>query len=365
VGSGDVDLTGVRWSPQGQLLIAFQGGALALIDPTSGAGFTLPIAGASAYSWGPEYPPPVNGFALPQNGYFLALDNTGVMQVWRLPADSTLPVTVTPSALDISAFDIAPDGTRVAYVSNSSLWVFALGTDTPALEVVQLGISEQVAPAWGPDNVTLYYRDEQASGSGIWRVLVGEAPQLFVPDVENSIFSNPRIASGVGAMLVNRNSELMIVDTTSGEQTLLNASGEGQWITGTELLVKGDVVQDFLSGNGLFLFDANNLQSDAQLVMPTIGSLRLLDYRAQGNVIRVLIQNTTPGPIQILDVPRDGSTPTIVGTAGYLTNPSLSPDGNTIVGYTAPGGALLVYDVQTGQRIMIDTLPQVSHFVWE
>jgi hypothetical protein len=364
VGTGDVDVSNVRWSPQGQLLIAFEGGAVALVDPTSGAGFTLPIAGASAYSWGPEYPAPVNGIRLTEDGYFLALDNSGVMQVWRLPADGSLPVTVTPSALDITEFDISPDGTRIAYVSNSSLWVFALGTDSEALEIMQLGISNLIAPDWGPDNATLYYRDEQENGKGIWRVVVGEEPQLFVADDEISQYSHPRLASGVGAMLAYRNSELVIVDTTSGEITPLNASGAGQWITGTELLVKGNVVQGVLSGDGLFSFDANNLQSDAQLIMPTIGSLQLLDYRAQGNVIRVLLQNNTPGQVQIVDVPRDGSAATVVGTAGYLTNPTLSADGNTIVGYTSPGGALIVHDVQSGQRTVIDTLPQVSHFVW-
>ena len=130
VGTGTVDLTDVRWSPRGQLMMAFQGGAIALIDPISGAGFTLPIAGASAYGWGPEYPPSVNGISLSADGYFLALDNSSVMQVWRLPADNSLPVTITPSALDITEFDVSPDGTRIAYVSNSSLWVFALGTET-------------------------------------------------------------------------------------------------------------------------------------------------------------------------------------------------------------------------------------------
>jgi hypothetical protein len=69
--------------------------------------------------------------------------------------------------------------------------------------------------------------------------------------------------------------------------------------------------------------------------------------------------------VQILDIARDGSAPTIVANAGYLTDPLLSPDGNTVVGYTSPGGALIVYDVQTNQRTVIDTLPQVSNFVWK
>jgi hypothetical protein len=365
IGIGDVDLTGVQWSPQGQLLTAFQGGALALIDPTSGGGFTLPIAGASAYGWGPEYPPSVAGLQLTQEGYFLALDRSGVMQVWRLPADGTLPVTISPSALDITEFDVSPDGTRIAYVSNSSLWVFALGTDSEPTEIVQLGISENIAPNWGPDNEVVYYRDMQEAGNGIYRVRVGEEPELFVPDAADSIFSNPRLAGGVGAMLVNRNSELALVDTTSGEVTLLYATGEGRWMSGTELLLKANVQQGILSGDGLFSVDANNPAGQPQLVMPLLGDLHLLDYQAQGNLIRVLVQNNIPGQVQILDIARDGSAPTLIANAGYLTHPTLSPDGNTVVGYTSPGGALIVYDVQSNQRTVIDTLPQVSHFVWE
>lgn len=362
---GEVDLTGVRWSPRGQLLTAFQGGALALIDPASGGGFTLPIAGAAAYGWGPDYPPSVVGISLTNDGYFLALDRSGVMQVWRLPSDGTLPVTISPSAFDITEFDVSPDGSRIAYVSNSSLWAFALGTETDPIEVVQLGISNNIVPSWGPDNETLYYRDEQESGTGIYRVLVGQEPELFVADTEDSVFSNPQLAGGVGAMVVNRNSELMVVDTTSGEQTLLYAIGAGQWMSGTELLINANLLQGALTGQGLFAYDANNLATEPQLIMPVLGKLRLLDYQAQGDVIRILVQNNTPGQVQILDIARDGSAPTLIGNAGYMTDPLLSPDGNTIVGYTSPGGALIVYDVQSDQRTVIDTLPQVSHFVWE
>ncbi|MDQ7024178.1 MAG: WD40 repeat domain-containing protein [Anaerolineae bacterium] len=362
---GEVDLTGVHWSPQGQLLTAFQGGALALIDPASGAGFTLPIAGAATYGWGPDYPASAVGINLTHDGYFLALDTSGVIQVWRLPSDGTLPVTISPSALDITEFDISPDASRIAYVSNSSLWAFALGTDNEPIEVVQLGISDNIAPSWGPDNETLYYRDEQEDATGIYRVIVGQEPEIFVPDTEDSRFSNPQLAGGVGAMVVNRNSELMVVDTTSGEQTLLYAIGTGQWMSGTELLINANVLQGALTGHGLFAYDANDLTTDPQLIMPILGKLRVLDYQAQGDVIRILVQNSTPSQVQILDIARDGSAPTVIGNAGYMIDPLISPDGNTIVGYTSPGGALIIYDVPSDQRTVIDTLPQVSHFVWE
>ncbi len=58
VGTTFIDLGGgLRWTPGAKLMLAFQGGVLALFDPSTGQGFPLPISGAVAYAWGP-YPPP-------------------------------------------------------------------------------------------------------------------------------------------------------------------------------------------------------------------------------------------------------------------------------------------------------------------
>ncbi len=57
IGTTFIDLGGLRWTPGAKLMIAFQGGVLALFDPSTGQGFPLPISGAVAYAWGP-YPPP-------------------------------------------------------------------------------------------------------------------------------------------------------------------------------------------------------------------------------------------------------------------------------------------------------------------
>jgi len=58
LGQTPVDVNGLQWAPGGTLIIAFQGGVLALFDPASGQGFPLPVGGAVTYSWGP-FPPPV------------------------------------------------------------------------------------------------------------------------------------------------------------------------------------------------------------------------------------------------------------------------------------------------------------------
>ncbi len=55
-----VALAGLRWIPGAELLLAFQGGALALLEPISGEILTLPYADAVAYAWSPLNRPPAN-----------------------------------------------------------------------------------------------------------------------------------------------------------------------------------------------------------------------------------------------------------------------------------------------------------------
>lgn len=55
-----VALSGLRWIPGAELLLAFQGGALALLEPISGEILTLPYADAVAYAWAPLNRPAAN-----------------------------------------------------------------------------------------------------------------------------------------------------------------------------------------------------------------------------------------------------------------------------------------------------------------
>src|SRR5690606_27217038 len=99
---------------------------------------------------------------------------------------------------------ISPNGQQLVYVSNSLLWLYTLGSNEPPHELVTLGINENVSPAWSPDNTTIYYRDEQGSETGIWRVTGNSEPALFLADAEGGIFSNPKPALGAAVMLVKR-----------------------------------------------------------------------------------------------------------------------------------------------------------------
>jgi hypothetical protein len=235
------------------------------------------------------------------------------------------------------------------------------------VEWVQLGINENIQPAWGPDNATVYYRDEQSTGSGIWRISEGsEAASLFVPDEENAIYSQPQPALGVGAMIVLRNNVLALVDTTTGEVRDLGIAGRGSWQTGTTLVVEG--VEQLTAANGLYVLDANQRDQAPTLILPLLGNLQLLDYRLlESGTLRLLVQNSSPGRVLVLDAVLGVGEPTVVNSIGYLANPQLSSDGATVIGQRNPTGALIAVDVATGTRQQIDvqTLRSpILNFVW-
>jgi hypothetical protein len=363
-GTGDLDLSGMQWAPGGMLLTAFQGGVLALVEPYSGSGFTLPIAGAATFGWGATYPPAAAGLTLPDDGYFLALDNSSVMQVWRLPANGSLPATITPALEDISEFALSIDRTRIAYVSNNTLYHYTLGSNENPQEITGLGSTAEIHPVWSPDGSMIYYRDEQPTGNGIWRATLTGEPELFLADPSGTRYDSPLPAPGVGAMLVAQGEDLLLVDTTTGETSTTGMRGSARWLQGTAFTVLGTPQDGLETSTGLYRLDVNDLTPT--LLLPVLGELRLLDYQVLANgMIRALIQNQSPGEIRIVDLQADGSGATLISNAGYMIAPTLSADGSVVIGQTVPGGALLVFDLTSGARFMIDTLPQVTFFRWQ
>lgn len=360
VGAAAISLTDVRWASGGNLLVAFQGGALGLVDPFNGGGFTLPLASVAAYSWGILPPPSATGFTLPTSGTFLAQDFSGVAQIWQLPPDGTLPATITPAEMDIQEYALSPDGTRVAYVSNGALWLYEIGSDSPE-ERQTLGIAQGVTPAWSPDSAAVYYRDEQSAGNGIWRVTLEGEPELFLADAQGAEAHNPQPAAGIAALLVQRGDSLVVVDTVSGVENVLGVRGMGQWLDGSRLLLTGEGSE----GSGLYEIDANAPEQPATLLLPLLGNLQLLDAQAiDASTLRLLVQNRIPGEVQVLELPRTGGEMAFVTTIGYISQPQLSPDGSVVIGYTVPGGALISVDVATGERRMLQSPAQVMAFRW-
>lgn len=363
IGSNSLDLTRVRWTPSGFLLTAFRGGVLALINPITANGFTLPVTSASAYTWGPEYPPLITNSLLPSNGHFISPDSNGIQQVWVLPADGTSPRVITSASLDISDFAISPNGQQITYISNSILWQYPLNSDTEPIELVMLGINENISPAWSPDNTLIYYRDEQSDDSGIWRTGIDAEAELFIADTDTTIYTNPNPALGVGAMLVKQNEELILVDTTSSEITPLGIVGDGRWLTGTQYTAVGEAI----SGNGLYLGDANSTNANPSLIAPLLGTFQLFDYRFINNndTVRLLVKNQVPGNVGVIDISLVNGQAQLRGNAGHMVFPQLSSDGEMIIGQRTPMGALIIYDFLENTTRQIDLTTPIFNFDWQ
>ncbi|MEM9954130.1 MAG: WD40 repeat domain-containing protein [Chloroflexota bacterium] len=364
IGSTSINLTGTQWAPGGFLLTAFRGGAIALVNPINASGFTLPVTSASAYGWGPEYPPLIANQPLPENAYFLATDTDGIQQVWVLPVDGSRAEPITSASLDITEYALAPDGQQIAYVSNSMLWLDLISDDDDPLDLIELGINADVSPAWSADSSLIYYRDEQTDVSGIWQVNTVAEASIFLADTEDIRYSDPNPALGAGVMLVKQNEDVAQVALASGEVTPLDIIGDGTWETGTQFIVFGEAETASLSGNGLYLSDANSPDA-LSLILPLLGSFELFDYGLVDGTVRMLVKNQVPGDVRLLDIPLEGGQAVLQGSAGHMVNPRLSPDGSIVLGQRSPEGALLLYDVATNTTRQIDIAPPISQVRWQ
>ena len=424
----DVELRALRWGPEGDWLLAFQGSALALVNPLNGQGFTLPFNGISTYGWGIVPPDAVDTLALPSPASFIAIGNTtGVAQAWRMQSDQ-LPVTITPAVVDVTEYATSFDGERVAYVSNSSLWLHTVGSNAVPLELVRLGIDRNINPAFSADGMHLFYRDVQEAGSGIWEldlsaiempaeptprptaqptddaseptatatinpnetpeptviptfvptitptvdavalVLHDYAPELVLPDTEaGKAYMSAEPAPGVGALLVRSES------STSTQFELYDpGSGSLQPIgsfQGAQWLRGSNLlVQGTLSAGGLpglHRIDINALTAPPTTLLNVLEGWTILDSIERDNgSLRVLVQQQQPGTIAVMDAPANGGAPTVLADIGYINSPRLSPNGNMVIGLTHPGGMVVRINLGDMSRNRLRGIEGATSFQW-
>lgn len=370
LGSAEIEVRGTRWAPGGDLLFAFQGGVLALINPFTGDGLTLPIASAVAYGWGPVYPPRVEGQEAGANAYFVARSG-GVMQVWQLPATGERALTVTPAEEDVSEYALSPAEDRITYISGGALWLHQISSGGMPVELALLGSAEAHTPAFSADGASIYYRDSSEDGAGIWRVSSeGGAPQLFLADEGGVVYTEPRVASGVPAMLLRSASSdgqtgLVLVDLVSAAVQPLGAYRDGGWLRGTELYVEGSIPGSAFAGVGVHLIDVNNLEEPPYTILPLVGGLRLLDLReVDGGGIRALVRSSDPGEVRILELSRAGDLPNAIGSAGFVRQPRVSPDGDLIIGLSGADGGLIYVETASGERRFLSNPVGVRALRW-
>jgi len=371
VTSEPIDLTAVQWAPGTDWLVAFQGGALALINARGNGGFTLPITSTSAYGWGAITAPISGTLDVSTSVTFIAPDAEGINQVWQISPSNPFPETITPATEDVRHYALSLNGQFVAYVSGGGLWVYPLDGSEEPQQLVELNNSAEALLAFSPDNGVIFYRDQQDTGSGIWRLEVETGQvSLFVLDTDVVEYKNPRPSAFISAMVIETVSEtperngLSLVDTVSGEVQFLGNFTQGIWLDNSEILVEGII--DDMPFPALHIIDVNAVVREPQTILPITETFELLDVvGSDANTLTILAQQTNPGTISVLDVERDGASPTIRTNIGYVVNPKLAPDGESAIGYTHRGGTLLWIDIETNERNRLARLTQVQNVRWQ
>lgn len=414
IGQVPVALDGLRWAPGGTLLVAFQGGVIALYDPSTGVGFPLPMTDVVAYVWGASSqsaaaptaaaptatpaptasPQPtetlaptalpvnaVNALTLSADGFFLAPDYRGIVQVWKLPANGQTPQPFTGSGSDVNEFAAAPDGSAVAYVVDAELWLQAANRQPELL--ARIMSFAPVDAAFSSDNGSLAYVDER---SGVWlNVLAENAPQLVRTNGDGVTFHRPQFspdgrfllldaysAGGVASAVLDLTTRTLVTGPTAAADD--PRPPQSRWLRDGRIYTYVDAGSASTVAPGLYVLDATALSTTpAQwLPLPTGVTVRA-SVEAVTGTLRVLQAqgSETFAPLSVVDYDLMRGDARTVLDIGPLVAPQLSPDGRFVGGYESltlidgvQQGALLIVDLQTGRRYLLNNPAAAWGFSW-
>ncbi len=372
-----VDLNDVRWAPGGNLMIAFRGGAIALVLPTTGEGFVLPVTDAVAYGWGAPRPPTVTSFTLSVDGYFRAVDGTGFLQIWRLPQNGLPAMPMTSAEEDVA--DYAISNNALVYLSAGEIWLVGLeGNSTEAIALAAVDASAREV-AISPDGATLAYTtdngifirsteaENNASSDSTEEASAVAQTSPTLGSSAGTIYRHPQFATNINALLVTvtigDDTELQLYDLASGELLTLGGYVGGEWGSDGRLLAVDSV------GNSIYLVDPLMPQATTGSALTLVG--RIIDSQTtDSGLLRVIegsLPTQGPAPLRLYETPLAGGGLTDLGIIGFLGQPQLSPDGNFIAGYAQSGatsGTLVIYDGSAGTALSLALPPTVTDFKW-
>jgi len=369
IGVVAVELSSLHWAPGGELMLALEGGAMALVSPVNAQNFPLPLASVAAYSWGPDPLPAVEGLNLPAAGFFLAEDASGTAQVWRLPADGSAPQPVTSDETGVISFAAAPDGTRIVYVSGSRLLLQRLNGSAPDV-LAELSGAIDAEPAFSLDGQQIAYVDQ-----GIWVVPAsGGEPQQVIADEQTEgfvrRFARPIFAPNINALLVEAQRENItvpaVLDPNTGEVLEIAVEQQAEWLRDGRIVLYG--MAGSQRPGGLSIAGTGSLTQPARF-LPEILSVQAV-REISANQLRLVLPERAVGPqmlrVAAFDITSGQLAPEHTG--GFMVNPSLSPDGTFAAGYryqTSSGrGPLTFRNLQTGEQVVLAQPAEVWRFRW-
>jgi hypothetical protein len=475
-----VALAGLRWIPGAELLLAFQGGALALLEPISGEILTLPYADAVAYAWSPLDRPPANappqrpaeptppapaetaappptlapspaltavgalsqnipnyipisptfipnmptnaaplpitpptalfadvtpvdpfapltptadttapptppavpaaGAATGADGFFLAPDARGVVQVWWLPRTGQPAARFTNAPADVTEFAAAAGGRRVVYVSRGGLWLQRFEVLQPLL-LTEIDSIVPITPDVSPDGTLIAYADESPVRGGIWLVSIGGTSERLIPNGGGRVYRRPQFSTDGGFLLVDVYLSSggvinAVVDLTA--RTIIEAPPPAQaddssaltarWLSGGRYLV----IRDANNGGeeGLYIYSA---AAPGVAPLETFPLERGVFVRAAAEIaagqIRAALEISGEEGLRVVDLLLGQRAE--VTTLALLLAPRFSPDGAYVAGYASLDeidgirrGMLLFEQLDSGARTALAQPPAVWAFRW-
>ncbi|MBZ0298911.1 MAG: hypothetical protein K8J31_04175 [Anaerolineae bacterium] len=370
LGDVAIDLTGLHWAPGGELMLAQIGSALSLVNPVDAQNFPLPLDNLVAYAWGPPPLTQAEGVTLPAPGFFLAADDGGTTQVWRLPRDGSAPEAVTSETDSIREFAVARGGSRIAYISGARLLVQDLNGSDPQ-PAADLSGTDRAFPSFSPDGQQIAYTDH-----GIWIVPAsgGEASPIIADDETEGFarrFTRPVFAPNINALLIQVERETItvpaVLDPNTGEVLEIALEQHAEWLNDGRIMLYG--LADGQRPGGLSIAGTASLTQPAQF-LPDILSVQ--SAREVGaNQLRLVLPEHLIGPQMLRVVAFDVTTGQLapVHTGGFMVDAALSPDGTFAAGYVDQAGdegrgPLTFRDLQTGQQVVLDRPAEGWHFVW-
>lgn len=220
------------WSPDGNRVAYAEGGWVHVVPAAGGPPEAIVEAGAPRW--------------LDDETLLVIVDRDGTSRLCSAAVADPWPVALTPADGSVWALDLAPDRSRLVYVSSprddrtrSDLRVLDLTSGEVTTPVSNPGFFV-ASPAFSPDGTRIVYSSEQSGWSELWLLEDGE-PRRLTSDLAG--FSSPRWREDGSAIVAVRTragvSDLVAVDPQSGSVEVL-APG-GAW-SSPHLLAGGGII---------------------------------------------------------------------------------------------------------------------------
>jgi len=349
------DAAGMRWSPQGALLVKLSGGVLALVDAMSGQGFNLPTSGIVAYSWAVQRRASAEPLPLSADAFFLTRDYTGFQQVWQLPASGQPPQPVTAAEASVTVYDVASDGLTVLYVSDGALRFLPADADEPRVLLESDAIfgvslkSDGSAAVYEADGKI--YSISTAADSVPQELLSGyESPRYFGRDETRLLVRLP-------------DGDLGLYDFTTRDVFRLGAYRDALALADGTLIAVGKPAADDIEG--VYVVDISGAAPPLLLYGVPGERIAAQVVTIASGTVRVLVNGigTTPTRAEVIDIAVN-SGPIGLSSVGFIADARLSGDGRFVVGMANAFGLLAVRDLTSGREALHTLASQAVATVW-